>query len=142
MLRPVAGFYSAVDISRWEVPRTGKTANALARNRACQAKVLSEYRQKLRLSKEYHAETARLRQASGVDRVKQRIKTARAGLERACSDVSYEPAFTVNGLHFKAEVLQTQDDGMAPYMRDKGGALGAMARFIDATLDVIGRASA
>lgn len=129
-------------IDRWKTPRAGKTEKALARNRAEQARVLSEYRHKLRLSEEYFAETARLIDASGVDQVKQRIKTARAALDRACGDVSYEPAHTVAGLRLKAEVLQTQDDGMAPYMRDKRGSLGAMARFIDATLDVIGRASA
>lgn len=129
-------------IDKWEKPRTGKTAKALARNRAQQAKVLKEYRQKLRLSEEYHAETARLRETSGVEQAKQRIKTAKAALGRACSDISYEPAYTVAGLRLKAEALQTQDDGMAPYMRDKGGALGGMARFIEATLDVIGRASA
>lgn len=128
-------------IERWEKPRTGKTKKALARKLADQAKVLAQYRRKLRLSEEYHAETAQLLEASGVEDVKQRIKAAKAALDRACSDVSYEPAYTVAGLRFKAEVLQTQDDGMADYMRDKGGALGSMARFIDATLDVIGRAS-
>lgn len=128
-------------IEAWEKPRTGRTERALARNRAEQARVLSEYRHKLRLSEDYFAETARLIDASGVDQVKQRIKTAKAELDRACTDVSHEPAYTVVGLRLKAEVLQTQDNGMAPYMRDKGGALGAMARFIDATLDVIGRTS-
>ena len=128
-------------IEKWEKPRTGKTEKALFRNLAEQAKVLAEYRHKLRLSEEYHAETARLWEASGVEDVKQRIKAAKAALDRACGDVSHEPAYTVEGLRLKADVLQVQDNGLAPYMRDKGGALGAMSRFIDATLDVIGRAS-
>lgn len=125
-------------IDKWEKPRTGKTEKALSRNRAEQARVLSKYRRKLRLSEEYFAETARLIKASGVEQVKQRIKTAKAELDRACTDVSYEPAYTVAGLRVKAEALQIQDDGMASYMRDKGGSLGAMARFIDATLAVVG----
>lgn len=129
-------------IERWEKPRTGKTEKALARNLAEQAKVLAEYRRKHRLSEEYHAETARLWEASGVEDVKQRIKVAKKALDKACSDVSYEPARTVEGLRLKADVLQVQDDGMAPYMSTKGGALGGMARFIDATLEVIGRTSA
>lgn len=129
-------------IKAWEKPRTGKTEKALARNLAQQSKVLSEYRQKHRLSEEYHAETARLREASGVEQVKRRIETAEAELDRACTDVSYEPARTIHGLRLKAEVLQVQDDGMAIYMRGKGGSLGGMARFIDSALDVIGRASA
>ena len=128
-------------IARWEKPRTGKSEKTLARKLAEQAKMLAEYRRKLRLSEQYYAETARLREASGVEDVKQRIKTANAALDRACTDVSYESAYTISGLRLKAEVLQTQDDGMAPYMLNKGGALGGMARFIDATLDVIGRAS-
>lgn len=128
-------------IDRWKTPRTGKTEKALARNRAEQARVLSEYRHKLRLCEEYFAETARLLKASGVDQVKQRIKTARAALDRACSDVSHAPTYTIAGLRLKAEVLQVQDNGMAPHLRDKGGSLGAMARFIEATLDVIGRTS-
>ena len=129
-------------IEAWEKPRTGRTEKALARNRAEQARVLSEYQHKLRLSEEYFAETARLIEASGVNQVKRRIRTAKGQLDRACSDVSYEPAHTVAGLRLKAEVLQTQDEGMAPYLRDKGGALGAMALFIEATLEVIGRVSA
>lgn len=126
------------DIDKWEKPRTGKTAMALARNRATQARVLDEYRNKQRLSEEYHAETARLRAASGVDKVKQRVKAAEAALSKACTDVSYEPAHTIEGLRLKAEALEAQDDGLAIYMRDKGGALGGMARFIEATLAVVG----
>jgi len=126
-------------IERWERPRTGKTEKALARNIAEQRKVLSEYRHKLRISEQYHAEVARLRMASGVESVNQRLKASREALNRACVDVSNEPAFTVEGLRMKAAALMVQDDGMAPYLCKKGGALGAMARFIDEALNVIGR---
>lgn len=61
-------------VNRWEKPRTGKTKKALARNLAEQARALVQYRNKLRLSEQYHTETARLREASGVEQVKQRIK--------------------------------------------------------------------
>lgn len=139
-LESVDSLQKSIEI--WERPRTGKTEKALARNKAEQARILVEYREKQRLAGEYFAETSRLREASGVEKVKQQLKAAKARLDRACSDVSYEPAYTVAGLRLKAEVLQTHDGGMAPYMRNKGGALGGMARFIDATLSVIGRASA
>jgi hypothetical protein len=125
-------------VDKWEKPRTGRTEKALVRNRAHQAKVLAEYRHKLKLSEEYFTETARLRAASGVDKIKQRVKAAEAVLTKACTDVSHEPAYTTEGLRLKAEALHAQDDGLAIYMRDKGGALGGMARFIEATLSVVG----
>jgi hypothetical protein len=128
-------------IKGWEQPRTARTERALAKKLADQKRILHEYREKLRLSEIYHAECARLREASGVLQVKRRIEAAKVELDRACSSVSYMPARTAEGLRLKAAVLLVQDNGMAPFMRNKGGALGAMARFIDATLDVIGRQS-
>lgn len=128
-------------IKGWEQPRTARTETALTKKLADQKRILQKYREKLRLSEIYHAECARLREASGVEQVKRRIEAAKVELDRACSGVSYVPARTAEGLRLKAAVLLVQDNGLAPFMRAKGGALGAMARFIDATLDVVGRQS-
>ena len=126
-------------IDKWERPRTGKTKKALDRNRAQQAKVLAEYRRKLRLSEDYHAETARLREASGAANVKARIKAAKAAVNTARLDVSYAHANTLAGLHMKVTALKSDD--LFGFKLPANDIFGEIARFIDATLDVIGRAS-
>lgn len=126
-------------IANWERPRTGKTEKALARNRAYQAKFLAEYRQKLLLSEDYYAETARLRQASGVEAVKDRISAAKADLRSASLDISKAHAVTPTGLCMKAEALKADD--LVAAVSKQFGILAELVRFIDATLGVIGRAS-
>lgn len=129
-------------IRGWERPRSGRTAAALARKIAEQQKVLAIYKAKLPVSRAYYAETAALRKASGVEQVKQRIEAAKAEIDRAVRAVSHKAAHTIDGLRIKAEVLLVQDGGMVPHLRDKGGAIGGMSRFVYAVLDVIGRAEA
>lgn len=128
-------------IDRWQTPRPGRTAASIARNLVEQQRILAKYRAALPLSRAYHAETERLRKASGVAQVTHRIKVAETAFDRACRDVSHEKAYTFEGLRMKAEVLQVHDNGLAIHLLPKGGAIGGMARFIEATLDVIGRAS-
>lgn len=125
-------------ISVWEIPRTGRTAKALARNRAHQAEVLSQYRHKLAVSEHYHAETKRLREASGVEQVKSRIEAAKYALKDVCEEISHVPAVTPVGLRIKAEALNA--NSALDVFRGKG-ILGEMVRFINEALAVTGGAS-
>ncbi|KSV84560.1 hypothetical protein N183_12095 [Sinorhizobium sp. Sb3] len=127
-----------VAIDRLEKLDTGgRTPIGRARRIAEREKLIREYSHKKLLAEQYEAETARLREASGVEQARQRIKAAKADLEQVFNDVSYQPAYTISGLRLKAEVLDA--DELAAYLRDKRGTLGRMARFIYAALDVAGR---
>jgi len=128
-------------IRGWERPRSGRTAAALARNVAVQQRVLAEYRAKLPLSKAYYAETARLREASGVEKCKQRLRAARIDESQASRAVSNIEAFTPLGIILKAKTITT-DNAINVFRKQQAGILGEMTRFIDATLAVLGRASA
>lgn len=106
-----------------------------------QQRVLAEYRAKLPLSKAYYAETARLREASGVEKCKQRLRAARIDESQASRAVSNIEAFTPLGIILKAKTITT-DNAINVFRKQQAGILGEMTRFIDATLAVLGRASA
>lgn len=127
-------------IRGWERPRSGRTAAALARNVAEQQRVLAKYRAMLPLSQAYYAETAALRAASGVEAVKDRISAAKSEFRAAAFAVSKAQAITPAGLCMKAEALQADD--LVSALEKQGGILGDMVRFIEATIAVVGRASA
>ncbi|AOF89788.1 hypothetical protein [Sinorhizobium sp. RAC02] len=127
-------------ITAWEIPRKGRTPAAQARHQKEQQKVLAKYRRKLPLSQAYYAETARLREASGVEKYIQRINAAKNEQQRASRAVSYAEAFTMAGIAFKAAAL-TADNTLDVFRKQEAGIFGEMTRFIDATLSVIGRAS-
>lgn len=123
-------------IRRWEHPRSGRTPAALARNIAEQQRVLAKYRAKLPLSKAYYAETARLREASGVEKCKQRLRAARIDESQASRAVSNIEAFTPLGIILKAKTITT-DNAINVFRKQEAGILGEMTRFIDATLSVL-----
>lgn len=132
--------YIAEVIRRWEHPRSGRTPAALARNIAEQQRVLAKYRAKLSLSEAYHAETARLREASGVEKCKQRLHVARIDACNASRAASNIEAFTPLGIVLKAKTI-TSEDAINVFRKQEAGILGEMTRFIDATLAVLGRTS-
>lgn len=127
-------------ITAWAIPRKGRTPAAQARHQKEQQKVLAKYRRKLPLSQAYYAETARLREASGVEKYIQRITAAKNEQQRASRAVSNAEAFTMAGIAFKAAAL-TADNTLDVFRKQEAGILGEMTRFIDATLSVIGRTS-
>lgn len=127
-------------ITAWKIPRKGRTATAQARHQKEQQKVLVKYRKKLPLSQAYYAETARLREVSGVEKYIQRINAAKNEQQRASRAVSNAEAFTMAGIAFKAAAL-TADSTLDVFRKQEAGIFGEMTRFIDATLSVIGRPS-
>lgn len=82
---------------------TGRTAKALARNRAWKAKYLRQYRQQLHMARQYEAETARLREAAGAEAAEQRVKAAREQLEALAQLVSMERPTTLYGVRLQAD---------------------------------------
>lgn len=112
----------------------GRTEKALERNRANRARIISEYQHKLALALDYEEETARLREASGVEQVKQRIAAANTNLRKVCGDISNIPARTQTGLHIKAEALNI--DRVYDDFLTETGLFGEVARFIQSVRDL------
>jgi hypothetical protein len=121
-----------------QVPK-GRTQKALEQRRARRDFFIKEYHQKLPLAQAYQKETARLREASGVEEVKQRISVAKAALTTVCGEISTIPAFTHEGLRIKAEAIKA--NAVFEGMKEIGGLFGEMARFIESAIAVGGAAN-
>ena len=129
-----------IDFWTRRVP-TGRTEKALERNRAERDRFIREYQHKLVLARQYQAETDRLRKLAGVNEAKQRIEDAKRDVYSARDKVSLIPARTVTGLMIKADAIKTSEVFEAA-INYGGGTLAEMARFVDAIINFIGRASA
>jgi hypothetical protein len=130
--------HETIEFWSHQVPK-GRTQKALEQRRARRDAFIKGYQQKLPLAQAYQKETARLREASGVEEVKQRISVAKAALTTVSGEISTIPAFTHNGLRIKAEAIEAN-----PFfegMKDIGGLFGEMARFIESAVAVGGAAN-
>jgi len=112
----------------------GRTAKALKRNRKWLADTIADFETRLRLAKEYEAETLRIREASGVDAAKQRVSVAEKSLDAAAVAVSTVPSRTLVGLRLKADtLLATLERWRIP--RNDVFLFGAVWRLTEETLD-------
>lgn len=129
------------NIDTWDqrVPK-GRTEKALESSRALRDKYLGEYKRKLEPARQYADETKRLRDVSGVQDFKLRVKAAERNVWSAEERVSKVPAFTTAGLLIKAKALRQNEifGAMSPI----SGPFGELARFIQSVVDLYGTASA
>ncbi|MGZ2458708.1 hypothetical protein [Rhizobium anhuiense] len=130
-------------LKRWKRSApTGRTEKALARNRACRIKAITECELRIQLADHYEAETARLRQVSGADAARLRVKDADILLQKAADEVSKCQACTVAGLAMKADALTVTAGALMKITKSDESPLGQIARFIESVAEVAGRASA
>lgn len=85
---------------------TGRTARALERNRAWIEDARRRVETALPLAIQYEAETARLRNVSGVEDFKARISAARYKRDTAVGALCKQTAFTAAGVALKVEALR------------------------------------
>lgn len=124
-------------VAMWERPVTARTPKALAKKLAEQDRVLTKFREKLRLSESYWAETARLREASGVEQVKKRVADAERAVDVAADRVSRIPALTHSGLCIKAYAIA--GGGHFDRFLECTGILGEMSRLVSSMRDIQAR---
>lgn len=115
----------------------GRTEKATAKLRAERQAAIAEWEHKLSLAREYETETARIREAAGVDGAQQRISAARNALDLASDQLSAVPAFTMAGLHAKARALQMAGIGLftGDALSSKN-IIGDAARFLANFLEI------
>lgn len=130
-------------LAEWEAytPK-GRTPKALANSQARKEKFISELTRRVDLAREYEAATARVKLASGVDAVQDRVAMAGTRCRAACAEISRVPARTGEGLRMKAEALLFTAQGLFDAECLQGGLMGDIARFIKATVSVTGGPSA
>lgn len=123
---------------RWErtVPK-GRTEKSLARNRAFREEAIRECTRDLALAEQYEAETARLRNESGVALVLQRVKDADRKLNATAAEVSFLPALTLEGVGMKATAASIGAHELIKLIvvEDKS-PLGQIARLVGSVLQV------
>ncbi|MBX9465589.1 MAG: hypothetical protein KL840_21910 [Aquamicrobium sp.] len=85
---------------------TGRTPRALARNRAWIQEARRKVETALQLAIQYEAETARLRNVSGVEGVKMHVATAIQKRDSAVAALCKQTAFTTAGVALKAEAVK------------------------------------
>jgi hypothetical protein len=130
-------------LERWKKSTpTGRTEKALARNRAYRVKAIRECELRIQLADQYEAETARLRQVSGANAARLRVKDADILLQKAADEVSKCQACTVAGLAMKADALTVTAGALMKITKSDESPLGQIARFIESVAEVAGRASA
>jgi hypothetical protein len=112
------------------VPK-GRTHTALEQNRVTREKFIRQFQHRLVLARQYQDETARLREAAGVDQAKQRIEDARTALASVRDEISIMPAFTHDGLYIKAEAIKSD-----PHFEGMKAIGGLMARFVEAAMAI------
>ncbi|WP_260682902.1 hypothetical protein [Rhizobium laguerreae] len=130
-------------LKRWKRSTpTGRTEKALARNRAYRIKAIRECELRIQLADHYEAETARLRQVSGADAARLRVRDADILLQKAADEVSKCQACTVAGLAMKADALTVTAGALMKITKSDESPLGQIARFIESVAEVAGRVSA
>ncbi|MBY3388497.1 hypothetical protein [Rhizobium laguerreae] len=127
-------------LKRWKRSTpTGRTEKALARNRAYRIKAIRECGLRIQLADHYEAETARLRQVSGADAARLRVRDADILLQKAADEVSKCQACTVGGLAMKADALGVTAGALMKITKSDDSPLGQIARFIESVAEVAGR---
>ncbi|TAX39127.1 hypothetical protein [Rhizobium leguminosarum] len=127
-------------LKRWKRSTpTGRTEKALERNRAYRIKAISECELRIQLAAQYEAETARLREVSGADAARLRVREADIRLQKAADEVSQCQARTVAGLAMKADALTVTAGALMKITKSDDSPLGQMARFIESVAEVAGR---
>ncbi|TAX71787.1 hypothetical protein ELI03_08575 [Rhizobium leguminosarum] len=120
---------------------TGRTEKALAQNRAYRLKAIRECEQRVQLAAQYEAETAHLRDISGADAARLRVRDADICLRKAADEVSQCQTLTLAGLAMKADVLAVAAGDLMELTKCDATPLGQMARFIESVAEVTGRAA-
>jgi hypothetical protein len=129
-------------LKRWKRSTpTGRTEKALAQNRAYRIKAIRECEQRIQLAAQYEAETAHLRDISGADAARLRVRDADIRLRKAANEVSQCQALTLAGLAMKADVLAVTAGDLMELTKSDATPLGQMARFIESVAEVAGRAA-
>ncbi|MHC2457711.1 hypothetical protein ACVMIX_004352 [Rhizobium leguminosarum] len=130
-------------LERWKrSTATGRTEKALVQNRALRIKAIKQCERRIQLAERYEAETMRLREISGADAARLRVKDADGRLQTAADEVSQFEAYTVAGLGMKADALAVTASELMKITRFDGSPLGQLARFVTSVAEVAGRASA
>ncbi|MGO8023063.1 hypothetical protein [Rhizobium leguminosarum] len=119
----------------------GRTEKARVRHQLFRDKMIREYETNIGLAEQYEAETARLREISGADAARLRVKEADDRLLKAANEVSQCPAYTVAGLGMKADALAVTAGALMKITKSDESPLGQIARFIDSVAEVAGRAA-
>jgi hypothetical protein len=108
---------------------SGRTPKALARNRVWRAKTIAQAQTQLDLAHRYEAETAQLREVSGMNGAKNRRAAAERNIASTREAISLVEARTPADLWMKAEVMRDElkESGleMAPFV---GSAFGRLHR--------------
>ncbi|MBY3067441.1 hypothetical protein HFO74_29160 [Rhizobium laguerreae] len=119
----------------------GRTEKAPVRHQLFRDKMIREYEMNIGLAEQYEAETARLREISGADAARLRVKEADGRLLKAANQISQCPAYTVAGLGMKADALAVTAGALMKITKSDERPLGQIARFIESVAEVAGRAS-
>ncbi|MBY5587865.1 hypothetical protein HFO49_10290 [Rhizobium leguminosarum] len=119
----------------------GRTEKARVRHQLFRDKMIREYETNIELAEQYETETARLREISGADAARLRVKEADDRLLKAANEVSQCPAYTVAGLGMKADALAVTASELMKIKKSDDSPLGQIARFIDSVAEVAGRAA-
>lgn len=124
-------------LANWQahIPK-GRTEKSLAKAHATKARFISQLTRQLELAREYEAETARVRAASGVEAMQEQVIAAEARRLAACAAISRFPAYTGQGLRIKAESLLFTGRDLFDAQCLQGGLMGDISRFIKATVAV------
>lgn len=126
-------------LASWQahIPK-GRTEKSLAKAHATKARFISQLTRQVELAREYEAETARVRAASGVEAMQEQVLAAEARRRAACAAISRFPAYTCQGLRIKAESLLFTGCDLFDAQCLQDGFMGDICRFIKATVSVTG----
>lgn len=119
-------------VQKWK--NRGRTEATRERQRLAAARLIEKFNKDIELSREYYAETDRLRNAAGVAEAKARIDRAKRAYFLASSDVSHLPAFGPEGRKIKLAAL-VGSGFMGDFLKTPG-IIGEMARFIQGEYDM------
>jgi hypothetical protein len=120
------------DVER-RVPR-GRTEASHERNKAQHEALLASYKRALELAREYEAQTEALREASGVELAKARVKVAEEAIATIRDEISHIPAFGAEGLRIKFE--EVKETGDFDKLLRFEGIIGDMARLIQQFVEI------
>ncbi|UVC12887.1 hypothetical protein [Mesorhizobium onobrychidis] len=87
--------------------------NASEAMRVRRADWLARAKRELKMGKAYHAETARLRDVSGMDRAKARAAAAKKSLSDLVTAIMEQPGTTMEGMLIKAQAITTFNKAIA-----------------------------
>lgn len=115
-------------------PLSGKTERSRARNLASRNEALRLHERAMVLAKQYEAETARIREASGVEDAKQRVQDAKVAKVDLENRIFAFPVATLVGLRAKADIALRNRH--VDLMRGASGPFSLGSAFADDILRV------